>query len=333
MVDKLIWRYINENLYPTMEDISFISKKYDAIRNIIGENTFQSWSYARGTSLKPVNDLDIIYIDNSITNWDPEYLLTALQWKLISSQSALWVHHIKKQKSSIWLYFDEDEDKFSIDIVPAIETRKIDIISKEPILMVPEIQKMGKNWRKTKYQNYWEREWILSAPKWYKAYAELADKNSWELFKPFVKFIKYWKRWAKNRYDWMCLKSFHIEQICIKILSDNSSVNSLYELIYIFFNLIMWVVNWKKQFIDIAYSWELEKRYIDEYIENPEKNTAEFRKRIENEVKRVKGLLLTLKNINDYDHAMLLLKEISEWSKRVEKSVNLDSYRWPRCPR
>lgn len=333
MVDELIWRYIRENLYPTSEDRTFISKKYDAIRNVIWENTFQSWSYARWTSLKPVNDLDIIYIDNSITKWDPEYLLIALETKLINSQSELGIHHIKRQKSSIWIYFDEDEDKFSIDIVPAIETSKLDLIAKEPILKVPEIQKIGKNWRKTKYQNYWEREWILSAPKWYKKYAEKVNEASNWLFKLFVKFVKYRKRWAKNRYAWMCLKSFHIEQICIKILNDNPNINSLYELIKIFFDSIIGIVNWKKQFIDIAYYWEFEERYIDEYIENPEKNTAEFRKRIENEVKRVKGLLLTLKNINDYDHAMLLLKEISEWSKRVEKSVNLDSYRWPRCPR
>lgn len=333
MVDDLILKYVKENLYPTMEDISFIAKKYEAIRSVIWESTFQSWSYARWTSLKPVNDLDIIFIENWISNLDPTYLLITLESKLLDKRNSLWIHHIKRQKSSVWVYFYDDEDKFSIDIVPAFETSKKDIIAEEPILKVPEIQKIGKRWRVIKYKNYWERERILSAPKWYKKYAELADLDSDWLFKPFVKFIKYWKRWAKNRYEWVCLKSFHLEQICIKIIWDNLNVKSLYEFINIFFDWILWIINWKKQFFDIAYYKESEVRYIDEYIENPEKNSDEFKTRMDVEVRRVKGILQILKNINDYDHATLLLKEISEWSKRVEKTVNLNSYWWPRCPR
>lgn len=329
--------FIKENISPTMEDISMISDKYKEVSEVIGWEVFQGGSCARKTALKPVNDLDIINVfssDKSIE--DAQIVLNDLYDKLLNYQSHLWFKKIKMQKSSIGLYYEESEDDFSIDIVPAIDSWSVDINFWKPIYLVPEIQKMNKRKRLDKYNDPdWKADRILSAPKSYKSYADKLDELSQKRFRYFTKFIKYRRRWAKKRFQALnqklCLKSFHIEQICGRIIEKNPDLE-LYWLVSIFFETITIIINSKKQFEDLAYLWSSENRRIDEYIEDKEKNTIEFKQWMNNEVARVKNILKQIDVSTEKDEIWSLLKKIAFDSTKEnteQKLISLDNYKWP----
>ncbi len=294
--NNTIINYIDNNFSPTKEDITNIAKHYEKVWNILWPSTlFQSWSYPRNTSIRPINDLDIIKVlSYGKSKEDAEKILLDIHQQLLSAYAKIeiWYNHLKLQKSSIWIYFAEDEDKFSIDIVPAIETNKVDVIYWTTIYNVPEIQKINKFRRNKLYSdlNYKWDNWIYSAPKAYKEHSIRLDDLSQDKFRYFVRFIKQWKRNCKKEYDWFCLKSFHIEQICWILVNEDRSL-SLYWLLFKFFDKIEKRFQEGKKIQDLAYEGGFEDRYIDEYVEDPEKNTPEFREYLRKEVIRVKSLL------------------------------------------
>ena len=82
--DKLntkLRRFVKEHLSPTQNDIQFVSSIYQSFNDLLGTNNcIQIGSYPRYTAIRPLHDLDILYI---IGNWQslksiPENLLTDL---------------------------------------------------------------------------------------------------------------------------------------------------------------------------------------------------------------------------------------------------------------
>jgi hypothetical protein len=202
--------------------------------------------------------------------------------------------------------------------VPAIETDKVDVIYWTTIYNVPEVQKINKSRRNLLYSdlNYKWDSWIYSAPKTYKEHSFRLDGISQNNFRYFVRFIKQWKRSCKKDYNWFCLKSFHIEQICWILIQENLSL-SLYSLLFKFFDNIEKKFQEGKKIKDLAYEGVFEDRYIDEYVENPEKNTPEFREYLGKEIIRVKQLLAQVRVWMNQD-------EIDKILDKILKRIQLD---------
>lgn len=333
-MENSIITLIKENISPKQEDISMISKKYEDICGVLWGEIFQSWSYARKTALRPVNDLDIIKVLSiGETTQDAELVLDKIHKILSNSKDQLKIKSIRKQKSSIGIYYEDTEEWFSIDIVPAIETGHSDKNFNSPIYKVPEIQKMNKARRIMRYNDTsFNNQWILSAPKAYKHYAEKLDGISNDSFRYFTKFIKYWKKWAKSRFNVpnqeFCLKSFHLEQICARIIEAKDT--DIINLIKSFFLELQIIVNSPKQFEDFAYIWNLQDKWIDDYIEDPEKNTLEFKQWISNEISRVIPLFSKLEALTDKDKIWETMEQIAGYKTNIPNStINLNDYKWP----
>lgn len=326
--NKKISKYIYDNISPKEDDIEKVANVYEKVGNILWSSTiFQSGSYPRSTALRPVNDLDIIKV---LPQWKTEKdagivlqeVLALLSTK--QAQETIGYKRIKLQKSSVWLYFWNNDDEFSVDIVPAIEMGIKDISYQTPIYKVPEIQKMPKRKRLKKYNDLeYQPIRIESAPKAYKKHAEWLDELSSEDFRFFSRFIKAWKRSAKQRCDDFCLKSFHLEQICWSIVQQHSSV-WLHQLIVHFFNEILSVINTGRQFVDLAYAHkaDYEKRYIDQYMEDPEKNTQKFKDWTKSEVLRVQKILATLEYEENKDNIERWLALITEYRITTMPIIN-----------
>ena len=72
-INALLRSYVKENLTPTTEDIQFVSNIYQSFNDLLGvNNCIQIGSYPRYTAIKPLHDLDVLYImgdwNSSTTN-------------------------------------------------------------------------------------------------------------------------------------------------------------------------------------------------------------------------------------------------------------------------
>lgn len=212
-------KFVECNLSLDQEEISWISDKYNFLKNCLeGYEIFQSGSYARGTSLSPVDDLDIIWVlpksyrkrhrkEIELRSLDPDDILEELANQLRNDYGAEDIKvEIIVQNHSVGIYFEEED--FSIDIVPAIPHQENNF--GQDMYLVPE----------------GGTGWIESDPRGYiKANKILSDKNN--SFQLAVKFVKYWKKNCKLKYPFLPLKSFHLEQIIYRLFVDNLSLNTL----------------------------------------------------------------------------------------------------------
>ena len=62
-INALLRSYVKENLTPTADDIQFVSNIYQSFNDLLGvNNCIQIGSYPRYTAIKPLHDLDVLYI-------------------------------------------------------------------------------------------------------------------------------------------------------------------------------------------------------------------------------------------------------------------------------
>ncbi len=286
--DTTIQTYAQNYCTPDQKLISFISDQYNLLQEILGGTTFQSGSYGRGTAIKPVNDLDVIWtlpvnIRKSIdvTKLEISTILQDVAKELTKNYQIKNKNvRVSAQSHSVLIEFPDREDDFSIDVVPAIELQEMNEFNL-PFYSIPEIGVIKRYLRKSFYET---REgnigWIKTDPKGYlNQTSEIYKKYPY--YKDCVKILKTWKRnWKKKlekKVD-MKLKSFHIEQIAYQILKTKEINNSL-DLLISVFNLISNFMN-KPQIKDRAQETE-SIRYIDEYINDlseDQKNSVIFAK-------------------------------------------------------
>src|SRR6185312_5902698 len=77
--------HVKAQLSPDEQDRKFVSSVYEATQKVLGDaNCVQIGSYARFTSIKPLHDLDVLYILGEMppTIPNPSNLLTQLQRQL-----------------------------------------------------------------------------------------------------------------------------------------------------------------------------------------------------------------------------------------------------------
>jgi len=276
--------YAQKNLSPTEEERKFISQEWERVQSFLKGDNFQSGSYARFTSITPVNDLDGIWVlpESSMMKIFQERLIQ--KSVAIDPRKDLQIHNviddlakelekkykeekinveIKPQSHSVGIYF-LDKDNFSIDIVPAIPTDENNEFG-DCFFLVPEVLLKSHKARAEFYKSVKEGKitgkikWIKSDPKGYKENAkQLNDKNS--DFRKAVKFPKRWKFNCKNQNDNFPLKSFHIEAIITSYFEENSSI-TCFEAVEKFFKELPKFLN-EPHFPDRAN----ERQFTDEYV-------------------------------------------------------------------
>ena len=270
--------YVSDNISPTETDRKFVSDIYDSFKTILNQSCIQIGSYPRFTAIRPLHDLDILYI---LGNWNeqnhsPQELLEELLLKIENEYSnpANYKIEILLQTHSVTVVFrNDDEEIFSVDIVPAYIFSQNEF--KQDTYKVPEVirEKHGKNrieFYKKLTQEHKEMDWVKTDPRGYIEMAKKINQTN-DDFRKTVKFIKAWKNSCENKYENFKFKSFHIEQVIVRYFQEKTDLE-IFDSIF-------------KFFVEIPNIIELPKikdrinndKYIDEYLREL---TDEQRKKI-----------------------------------------------------
>jgi len=270
-LNNLLREYVKNNLSPTKEERELASSLYNAFKSALGQNCFLTGSYARFTAIRPLHDLDIIFVAGKFdpNNLNPQAILSDLQRTIQSSFKNPTTYKVKiaLQTHSITISFIENgTEKIAVDIVPALISGEKNEFG-DDIYFVPEILHAGWHKRQTLYEDFAKTKkteidwWIKSDPKGYiKATSILDEKNN--DFRKVAKFVKRWKHNCKEADDNFGLKSFHIEQVIFGTFRQNSAFD-ITDAIFKFFCDLPQIISYP-QIKDRAD----QKRFIDDYLNN-----------------------------------------------------------------
>lgn len=259
--------YVKENLTPTEQERKFVSKIYNSFTSILDNSCIQIGSFPRFTAIRPLHDLDILYI---LDKWnekshDPAETLKKAYSKIKDEYENPTEHSLKislQTHSITIIYLEVDEELFSVDIVPAY------IFSQneygQDTYKVPEILRIKHGKRRVEFYERTTREnneigWITSDPRGYIEIAKRTNQANGD-FRKSVKFVKAWKNSCKEKDDNFKLKSFHIEQVITDYFQQFSNLD-IFDSIFIFMVRLSETIE-RAQIPDRADS----TKYIDEYI-------------------------------------------------------------------
>lgn len=267
--NSILRSYVKNNISPTESERNFVSLIYDSLKSPLDNSCIQVGSYPRFTAIRPLHDLDILYI---LGDWDENNHNASDTLKLLHSKIQKEYQNPTKytlitslqSHSIILLYKDSEEEIFSVDIVPAYICSKNEF--NDDIYMIPEVirQKHGKN-RNEYYQRllteHKDMDWIISDSRGYIEVAKRVNQSN-EDFRRTVKFIKAWKYSCKERDSDFGLKSFHIEQVVTRYFQEDRSIE-IFDCIFKFFTNLPEIIS-SPQIKDGANN----NRYLDEYLRN-----------------------------------------------------------------
>ena len=309
-------KHIKDDLSPQKEERDYISEKYAQLAKFVGGTTIQSGSYARFTSTIPVNDLDVIWImpEQYVNEYairsssgqinpqhvDPSHILSSLARNLEALYKDAGTYaRIRTQSHSIGLYFGENDEEFSMDIVPAIISGENNAYG-EDTYWVPHIAKYSKTKRASVYDEQKPIDWIKSDPRGYITDAkELNDSNP--NFRKVAKLVRKWRRGCKSIDSTFPLKSFHLELIINDIFCETESLE-IFEAVKIFFTKLPYYLQ-EPSFADRANP----SIYVDSYISSI---TDRERAKITVQINKVHTLLSALENETEVDKILYLTKQI-----------------------
>ncbi|MDB5162111.1 MAG: hypothetical protein JWM52_619 [Candidatus Saccharibacteria bacterium] len=271
-IDEAIKSYVRTHLSPTQDEIDYVNDKYKEIDNFLAGECFWAGSFARYTAIRPIHDLDVIWITEDEEIWDdPETYMQQLakdvaeQYENFSTVKP----KVEVQTHSITLSFDDIDGGFSIDIVPATPTRRKNDYG-DPIFKVPEIIKYDHSRRASYYskRSTEEVKWIYTDPLGYIAHSVQLDKDTDGNYRKTAKFIKAWRHALKVTYgDEMKLKAFHLEQICVQEFVKNPNM-TVYEAVRWCFSQMANYIRNAPLIEDAAYKAMGETKYIDNYLKD-----------------------------------------------------------------
>lgn len=330
-INNLVKKYVRENLSPNEDERAYVSGKYDVLKEILGRSCFRAGSFARYTAVRPLHDLDVVWITDDPEVMDhPEIVLGRLAAYLKSEyQKREGVRPtITIQTHCVTLSFNDtvEGDAFSIDIVPAIHS--FDPVLKnddeEPILIVPEIIKMNHTTRVAFYARpRSEAEdvgWIYTDPRGYISAAKHLDEETGGDYRKTVKLVKAWRSGQKRSLgdEWK-FKSFNAEQVCAEEYGEDSDMSALEAIRAVFSAMPNYVAN-APLIEDRAYVQLEEDKYIDEYLADPDKVGDEDKKLILNRVMEADRLIGRLPACTNEAEVMAILRQLTGHG---EETVNI----------
>lgn len=322
MINNIIKKYVRENLSPTEDEQSYVSDKYQNLKEILGQSCFRAGSFARYTAVRPLHDLDVIWItDNQALMDNPEVFLRQLAGQLRSEYEKRGgiQPEITTQTHSVTLFFKDtdDENGFSIDIVPAIHSLDPTLKNEfeDPIFIVPEILKMNHTNRASYYANQQSGAdigWIYTDPKGYISVAKDLDQVTNGDYRKAAKFVKAWRSGLKRALgdDWK-LKSFNVEQVCAEEYGANKNMNTLEAIRSTFSAMPNYLAN-APVIEDRAYVQLEEDKYIDEYLADPDKVSEEDKTVILDRIRKADHLIGQLPACKNEAEVIVILKRLTE---------------------
>lgn len=161
----------------------------EALRKRLGSTDFLSGSYSRNTAIRPLHDIDLFIVLESIASpppTSPDAVLKQVRQALKDE----WPHKELPilQKHSVHLEFSEKAIEF--DVVPAFEQ------SGQKAYFIPE----------RRDERHTER-WIRTNPRLHQERSTEANEQAGKKLKPLLKAVKHWKR----RHSSLPVGSFHLE--------------------------------------------------------------------------------------------------------------------------
>jgi predicted nucleotidyltransferase len=183
-------------------------------------DSYLSGSYARDTAIRPLEDVDIIFVIDP-ARWpqngfrlildddypEPETVLktfmSAIRYRYRDSS-------LRLQNRSVRLRLFH----LDIDVVPAIDKGKND-----GSILIPDRRK---------------REWIMTAPKRHNEIASALNKRHDGRFKPLAKLLKFWNAALPST---ATFKSFAIETMACRLF-QGTALRSLEEGLLLFFDFV-----------------------------------------------------------------------------------------------
>ncbi len=259
--------YVKNNLSPTARERSLISEIYTAVHDLFSRNCIQIGSFPRFTAIRPIHDLDILYI---IGEWDdeshnPNEILQDVKHQIDTEFENPTNYHLDSslQTHSVTVIFTDNGDEvFSIDIVPGYIFGQNEF--DQDIYKVPEIANIHHGTpRKESYKSLLKENeqmpWIVSDPRGYIEIAKNVNESNSD-FRKTVKLIKAWKSSCKSKDEDFKIKSFHIEQILTKFFQENPYVDIFDGIFEFFITLPNWIEEPKiPDRVD-------DSRFIDDYV-------------------------------------------------------------------
>ena len=250
-------------------DKCFVTRIYASFKDVLGNNRcIQIGSYPRFTAIRPLHDLDILYV---LGSWNEQYhnpeealkeLLEKIKREYVNPTN--YVCKASLQTHSITVTFENraGETVFSVDIVPAYAFRRNEF--GDDTYKVPEILeiKRGEGRRDFYHRLYSQRGqmgWIHTDPRGYIEAAKLINQRNPD-FRKTVKLVKAWKNSCKERDGNFALKSFHIEQVITRYFQDDGAID-IFDSVFKFFVNIPEIIR-APQIRDRANS----NKYTDEYL-------------------------------------------------------------------
>lgn len=259
-------------LSPTAEERSFVSAVYQSVKDLLGENNcLQIGSFPRFTSIRPLHDLDILFLlgEWGGDNPDPSEALESA-YRLIRDgyeNPSNYRIEVGIQSHSVSMSFlDHDEEIFAVDILPAYSYAKNEF--DQDMYRVPQVLKVKspakrKEFYKQLQEQYQYMQWIETDPRGYIEIASEIDTRSTGKFRKAAKLVKNWAKNLSEVDEELKLRSFHLEQAVTERFVANPSlaiVDCLYEL---FINLPE-LISPPCKFPDRANP----DNFIDDYIED-----------------------------------------------------------------
>lgn len=294
-LNSLLRNYVKNILSPNQDDISFVAKIYQSFNDLLGvNNCIQIGSYPRYTAIKPLHDLDILYIigywaDRNIIPFETLNELANKFRKEYKNPTSYEINIVVQTHSISFRYMNEKSEVFAVDLVPALK-KGFNEFNKN-MFYVPEVIKSSRGVNRTKYysekiQNKSEITWIKTDPI---GYIEVASRlnNINKDFRKSVKFVKGWKNLCKQQNEEFKLKSFHIEQIVSQDFSNKNNLE-IFEAIFKFFTELKEKIK-KPNIKDRADN----TKYIDEYLNG----LTDYQRELINQ--SIDSVLISFENIDD----------------------------------
>jgi hypothetical protein len=190
---------------PTPAQVQAASASHRRLRDLLDSGnirdrilgSYLSGSYARDTAIRPIDDVDVVFlIDPSgwRVGWSslpsPEAVLTTFANAI---RYRYPVSSVYGQRRSVRLQLSH----LDIDVVPAIQASQDGTVIK-----IPDAD---------------ANDWILSSPERHKAKATAVNELRGRQFKPLVKLLKFWN---SNLPEPARFKSFTIETMAVRIFEE-----------------------------------------------------------------------------------------------------------------
>lgn len=241
-----LWALVSE-IEPTLTQKEGAKRSHNYLRDVLCTGQMKnrivghylSGSYSRDTAIRPLDDVDIIFLIDP-SKWAMGLFNLAMRptpEKVLESFAGAIryrypVSSVYGQRRSVRLELNH----LDIDVVPAIpDSRDADFI------WIPDRN---------------ADDWIKSSPKRHAANATTVNKKQGNRFKPLVKILKYWNG---NLPSTANLKSFAIETIAVRLFT-NVGFQTLEQGLVEFFDFVAGfqgkavAFNWRSTY-DMTMNW------------------------------------------------------------------------------